>query len=463
MAEKARTARQITFFFIGGFALATLLLGIGADFVGKRIVTRQLDARLSTEMQSILAVVARNGAPAVLPALKRRDDRGVNNFGYLLVSRNGRRLGGELVTLPPRSGWASIRFRDPEGDQHAARALTASLPGGERLTVAIELAPAEELRRTLVLLFVVGFCIMLATGLVGGAVFGRTIRARLGSVNRTAMSVTRGNLAQRIGVSDRQDEFDQLAMTLNTMLDRNAALVENLRRVSSDIAHDLRTPIMRLRLRFEHSRAVADEDSEPARQMDRAIDDLDAILSLFAALLRIAEIESGALHAYFHRVDLTATVSLLAESYVLAAQDSGRSMSCHVDDGVSLIGDTELLAQIVVNLLENAMRHTPKGSAITLCLTQAYDGAILEVADNGMGIDQHDRERAVQRFARLDRERDDGHGLGLNLVAAISAAHGGTMRLEDNRPGLRVIVTLPYSKTRPTTADEATGAGRGTS
>jgi len=446
MVETVRTARQITLFFIGCFTLATLALGVGADLIGKRIVTEQLDEEIAAEMRSLITVGGKGGATAMQSALRRRDDRGVNNFGYLLIGRDGRRLGGELATPPPRLGSANIQFRDPDGEQHAARAQTAMLRDGARLTVATELAPAEEMRNTLLYLFLAGFCIMLAIGLAGGALFGRTIRARLGSVTRAARSVTEGDLNQRIAVSDRQDEFDQLAMTLNSMLDRNAALIENLRHVSSDIAHDLRTPIMRLRLRFEQALAMAEEDSEEARQIDRSIADIDAILSLFAALLRIAEIESGALHAYFHRVDLSATVALLSESYVLVAQDSGRRLSCQVEGGIILNGDTELIAQIVVNLLENALRHTPKESIINLGLTQTESHAIVTIADDGVGIAQDDRERAVQRFSKLARGPDKGHGLGLNLVAAITAAHGGTMELLDNRPGLIVMIKLPVSR-----------------
>jgi len=446
MVEAARTARQITFFFIGCFALATLALGIGADVIGKRIVIEQLDVQIAAEVRSLLNVAGKGGTPAMKWALRRRDDRGVNNFGYLLIGSDGRRLGGELATMPPGLGWANIQFRDPDGEQHAARAQTAMLRDGARLTVATELAPAEEMRNTLLSLFLAGFCIMLAIGLAGGTLFGRTIRARLEAVTRAARSVTEGDLDQRIAVSDRQDEFDQLATTLNSMLDRNAALIENLRHVSSDIAHDLRTPIMRLRLRFEQALMKAEENSKEARQIDRSIADIDAILALFAALLRIAEIESGALHAYFHRVDLSATVSLLADSYILVAQDSGRSLSCWIDGDITLIGDTELLAQIVVNLLENALRHTPEGSVINLGLTRTEAQAILTIADDGPGIAEHDRERAVQRFSKLARGTDKGHGLGLNLVGAITAAHGGTMELLDNQPGLIVMIKLPVSQ-----------------
>jgi len=243
--------------------------------IGKRIVIEQLDVQIAAEVRSLLNVAGKGGTPAMKWALRRRDDRGVNNFGYLLIGSDGRRLGGELATMPPGLGWANIQFRDPDGEQHAARAQTAMLRDGARLTVATELAPAEEMRNTLLSLFLAGFCIMLAIGLAGGTLFGRTIRARLEAVTRAARSVTEGDLDQRIAVSDRQDEFDQLATTLNSMLDRNAALIENLRHVSSDIAHDLRTPIMRLRLRFEQALMKAEENSKEARQIDRSIADID--------------------------------------------------------------------------------------------------------------------------------------------------------------------------------------------
>ena len=230
------------------------------------------------------------------------------------------------------------------------------------------------------------------------------------------------------------------------MLDRNAAHIVNLRRVSSDVAHELRTPIMRLRLRMEQSLADAGEGTPEAAAIERSIADIDSILSLFAALLRIAEVEAGGLRAYFRPVALTATVEALAESYALAAEDGRRALVTRLEPGITVNGDRDLLAQIVVNLLENALRYTPPGARITLSLISGKDSAHptveLTIADDGPGIAEADRARALQPFERM-ASGGSGHGLGLSLVAAIVASHGGTIELADNAPGLSVRIILP--------------------
>lgn len=446
MPDKARTARQITLFFTTGFAVVTLLLGAGAYRSAASIVREQLDLQIQSEATDLGTIAARGGASALADALRRRDDRGVNSFGYRLLSRNGRRLGGELDTAEDAYGWQNIRFNDQDGEAHRARALTTRLADGARLTIAVELDPAERLRNRLLLLFAVGLALLLAIGLAGGALFGRAIRSRLSAINRIGAAVSNGRLNERIPVSTQHDEFDQLAATLNDMLDRNAGHIVNLRRVSSNVAHELRTPLMRLRLRLEEALAGAAEHSIEATEAERSLSDIDAILALFAALLRIAEVEAGGLSTYFRAVDLSETVEALAESYALVAEDRQRFLAAEVQPGITVSGDRDLLAQIVVNLLENALRHTPAGTQIRLRLHAANDDrstrAMLVVADNGPGIPKDDRDRALQPFEKLSAD-GKGHGLGLNLVAAIVSAHNGTMELADNCPGLSVRIVLP--------------------
>ncbi len=450
MPDRTATTRQITLFFTAGFALVTLLLGTGAYLLAAEIVREQLDVQIRAEAASLQTIAERGGLSAVSEALRRRDDRGVNSFGYLLLGSDGHRLGGELDTIQRTDGWHDIVFRDQEGELHPARALVNRLPAGAHLTVAVESDPAETLRNRLLLLFASGLALLLGIGLIGGALFGRAIRARLSAINGIAVSVSNGRLDDRIPVGSKNDEFDQLAATLNDMLDRNAAHIVNLRRVSSDVAHELRTPIMRLRLRLEEALACATENSIEAAMAERSLSDVDSILALFAALLRIAEVEAGGLQAYFRPVDLSATVEVLAESYALAAEDGERFLDMEVQKGISVSGDGELLAQIVVNLLENALRHTPRGARINLSLaateTRGSAEVIMIVDDDGPGIPEEDRERVLRPFEKLGVE-SPGHGLGLNLVAAIVTSHGGSMELADNGPGLRVRIVLPMIET----------------
>lgn len=450
MANRLGTARQITLFFVSCFTVATVALGSTAYGIASRATHRQFDAVIEREATGLARVHAAGGTAALQLALTRRDDRGVNSLGYLLFDRAGRRIGGELEAGALVPGWHDILFRDLDGERHAARALTIGLPGGLRLTVAAETQATTALERTMVLLFVGGFGVMLVIGLAGGLLFGRAIRRRLETMNATAVSIIGGDLSSRVPLSGRGDEFDQLAGTLNRMLDRIDTLVGNVRQVSSDLAHDLRTPLTRLRQRLERLLAKTATDAAQAEEAERAIVDIDAILAIFAALLRIAEVESGALKRYFREFDLSECVATVAESYALVGEDSGHSLAADVLPGLRIVGDPELMAQLLVNLLENALRHTPAGSRIAVSLSEERQKAVLRVADDGPGVPASHRHSLAERFTRVERGRSTpGHGLGLNLVSAVATAHGGTLAFADNHPGLAAIVRLPLAGISP--------------
>jgi signal transduction histidine kinase len=245
-------------------------------------------------------------------------------------------------------------------------------------------------------------------------------------------------------VSARNDEFDQLALALNAMLDRIAQLLENLRQVSSDVAHDLRTPLARLRNQLETALDGPREVAAYRTGLKRAIERSDELLKLFAAILRISEVEGGSLKRTFARVDLTDLVTDLCDSYAPAIIDGGRTLTCRAEPDLALNGDRELIAQALINLLDNAQTHTPRGTHITIAATGDAAHVRLGVADNGPGVVPEDRERITRRFARLDSSRaTPGHGLGLNLVVAVAHVHGGDVVIDDNQPGLRVTLILP--------------------
>lgn len=446
MPREGRAARQVAAFFIIGFMLVTLVLGAGVHFVSSRAVDGQLDAQVARETAELILVEQRGGFSALQRAIRTRDERGVNAFGYALRDGVGRQVAGELMAPTPRSGVADVYVRDAEGRTHEARALATPLADGGLLVVAIESGPTDALHLPLMVLFGASLIVMLLLGIVGGLLFDRTIRARLGIMNASAQAIIAGDLDSRIAVSGRDDEFDQLAATLNAMLDRIHGLVENLRRVSTDIGHDLRTPITRLRQRLERIRRLSAQNGQDVTEIETAIEEADAILSLFAALMRISEVESGALRRFFTRVDLSRLLERLGESYELAAEDGGRTLTCAIAPSATIDGDSELLAQVFVNLLENALRHTSPGARVRLSLRIEGARAIADVADNGPGIPVEDRANVLQRFARLERARTTpGNGLGLNLVQAVVTAHGGTLNLSDNEPGLIVSVMLPLS------------------
>jgi signal transduction histidine kinase len=266
---------------------------------------------------------------------------------------------------------------------------------------------------------------------------------KIQSISDTSRSIVETDLSRRIPLSNARDEFDNLSTSVNSMLDRIQTLMSDLRQVTTDIAHDMRTPLTRLRHRLEV--AQRSEADEPALRLALAstVREIDAILEVFAALLRIAQIESGARSSSDREVDLSEVMSTVAELYRPAAEDKQQSLSEQLTPAVSVQGDRELLMQLFANLTENAVKHSPFGAAIALTTSQGEHGAQVTVADNGSGIPLEMREKVLQRFFRLEKSRTTpGNGLGLSLAAAIVKLHDATMTFSDNAPGLRVTVSF---------------------
>jgi signal transduction histidine kinase len=251
-----------------------------------------------------------------------------------------------------------------------------------------------------------------------------------------------GDLGRRIPLRGADDEFDHLAGSLNAMLDRIQALMKDLEQVSNDIAHDLRTPLARLRQKLEVAQDAATADAMRAALAD-SIADVDGILDTFAAILRIAQIGSGSRKANFARIDFSELLDGLVETYRVVAETKGQTLSDAIRRDLFVEGDRELLTQMVANLLENAINHTPPGVAIALEASRTTDGVRIVVADRGAGIPAAYRQKVFERFFRLEPSRSaHGNGLGLSLVAAIAELHGATVTLEDNHPGLRAVIAF---------------------
>jgi signal transduction histidine kinase len=260
-----------------------------------------------------------------------------------------------------------------------------------------------------------------------------------------AERISGGDLRQRVTVRDGGDDLDHLGMTLNHMLDRITTLMESLRQVSNDVAHDLRTPLTRLRQRLEIALGSQSETDRTAA-IEGAIGDLDAALETFAAMLRIAQIESGGRRAGFTRLNLTVLAREVVESFAPSAEDDGRSLRMEGHDDVEITGDSELLTQLIVNLVENSLRHTPVGSAVQVGVVSLGHKAILRVTDNGPGIPAAERAHVFKRFYRLEAGRTTpSNGLGLSIVSAIAKLHGTTVVLSDGAPGLEARVRFPLA------------------
>ncbi len=438
-------AYRIAFTYSCVFALAILLLGSIVYLAADAQFRAQQDVGIAEENALLLREYREGGARDLREAIAKREARnGPDGYRYALFNAAGIRAAGSLDTPRPASGRQNIVFRDAREGEDRARALVTDLSDGNRLVVATDLTALERVDATIFMLFAGAFALVVLLGLVGALILGSYLRRRLGRISGTAQAIIAGSIDHRISVSSRNDEFDQLAVALNTMLDRIATLLDNLRQVSSDVAHDLRTPLARMRGQIE-SALDGDPDPHTHRQaLKRALRQSDDLLALFAAILRIAEVESGALTRHFSAVDLSDVTRDLCESYAPAVADRGRTLDCAIDAAALVTGDRELIAQAVINLLDNAQRHTPASTHISVRVSADDKNVAVSVADDGPGVPAVDRARIVRRFTRLDASRTTpGYGLGLNLVSAIAAAHGGSLRFEDNGPGLRALLTLP--------------------
>jgi signal transduction histidine kinase len=287
----------------------------------------------------------------------------------------------------------------------------------------------------------------LALGLGGGIVLSRNWLGRIEAVNRTSREIIDGDLSRRVPVGKGGDEFDRLAANLNAMLDRIEALMDGLRQVTDNIAHDLRGPLTRLRNRLEVT--LLEDGGKPSHReaLERTIDDADQLLKTFSALLLIGEAEAGLKPDDMGGIDLAGLVGDMAELYAPAAEHQGLSFTHAIEADLSIQGNRQLLSQALVNLLDNALKYTPAEGRVSITCRHTDGAPEIAISDTGPGIADADRARVLQRFERLEASRHSpGSGLGLSLVAAVAKLHGAQLRLDDNAPGLRVVLRFETMK-----------------
>jgi signal transduction histidine kinase len=396
-----------------------------------------------------LADEARAVDPATAVVLvDRRLRRGRSSF-YLLQDALGRPIAGNIEPVVPFLGpfESRVELAAPRGAAQALPEVRAvigyglTLPDGALVVVADGVEKVDDAKHAILLAFAAAGAISLLLAVVGGLLISRGFVRRLEAINRTAGAIMAGRLDARVPAREQGDEIDALAVKINAMLDQTHALMDNLRQVSSDVAHDLRTPLARLRQQLETAREEARTEPQFRAAVDAALVEADGLLETFSALLRISQIESGARRAAFAPVDLTATLRLAADTYAPIAEDGGDRLIADLAPGVFVEGDRDLLMQAFANLIENAIRHTPAGATITLRLMREGGEVLALVADDGPGVPVSERDTVLRRFHRLERSRTTpGNGLGLALVAAVADLHGARLRLEDARPGLRVAL-----------------------
>ncbi len=438
-------AYRIAFAYTAAFAFTIILLGTAVYFAADANFRSQQSAAIAAESDELEHAYLIGGLAELRANIERREaDRIADAFGYAVYRADGQRIVGKLDAPRPAEGWHDIMFNDPTDGPSQAKAFGTALSHGGLLVVALDNKAVEQMDRAILMLFVGALALMILFGIGGAVYLGGYLRRRLERISEMARAILAGDLSQRVPTKAGGDEFDRVGRSLNAMLDRIGALLENLRQVSSDVAHDLRTPLTRLRSGID---AALDGPLDPVLQRDalnRALEQSDRLLSLFAATLRISEVEGGDVGRSFERVDVSALIDDLCESYTPVVQDGGRALICSSTPGLSVYGDRELLAQAIINLLDNAQLHTPRETSISIRTECVQDHVVIAVADDGPGVARADQSRILKRFVRLDASRGSpGNGLGLNLVAAIAAVHHGAIEVADNAPGLRVTIRLP--------------------
>jgi signal transduction histidine kinase len=429
-------------------AAATLLLGGFAHTFSHEALEKQLDHRLEVETQALLHMFAQGGVTGVRSAIDWRDE-GLHRdigMGYRLFDASGSPLAGRLDASMPQPGTQEhLTASDPvTGEHYDSQSLTTRLPDGSVLVVAADRAPVVEMDRSLRQFSIATLGGMFVIGMGSAWVLGMVIRRRIERINVTAQAIIDGDLSRRMPCEGTSSEFDRLSATLNRMLDRNAELLENLQQVSNDIAHDLRTPLARLLNGLEEA-LVREQDVSGYRQtLGVAVQNGRDMLDLFSALLRISEIESLQIRNTFRDVDLSELIERVGDAFRPDVELAGHELHLAVEPGIRVMGDKHLLSQLLVNLIENAVKHTPTGTRIVIVLDRRNAQTRLMVADNGPGVAVQDRPKVLRRFVRSEQSRSTpGHGLGLSLVDAITRSHFATLELQDNAPGLKVVVTIP--------------------
>lgn len=416
------------------FAIVFILL---ADYANG-----QIRSVIDVESARLVQIVQSAGLPAAVAFVRSRPLPEERDPVYAILDESGRLLAGGLTFDADGPDWQSIQ--QPADDGEVLLAKRTAIPGKGAILVAFPSGEEDELKAAILASFAWAAAITVALSLLGGLIVSRSFLRRVETFATATSRFAQGHLNERVPLRGSNDEFDRLATNINEMLAQIEALMESMRQVSNDVAHDLRTPLSRLRQGLDLARRKPGNVPALEGAVDRAIAETDDILATFAALLRIAQIEAGTRRAAFAKVDLSSLCENISDIYSAVAEDGGRRIVATITPEVWIDGDSELLTQMVANVVENALRHTPLQTIVRMdlkCIEGEYPS--IRVSDNGMGIPPEDREAVFRRFYRMDNSRStSGHGLGLALVAAIAQLHDIDIHLSDNQPGLTIEMTF---------------------
>ena len=464
MNQKRRLFHSYTFrlalLYAIMFSTSTLIIFYFFYLFTASYMTEQMDNTIQAEIQGLAERYNQEGLNGLTELIAERVNRqqATGNSIYLLTTYRLEPLVGNLDRWPKNAqindDWLEFKLEINEqtNETHLARAKIFRLPGSYGLLVGRDINQLTEAKRRIIQALTWGLAMMVLLAFLGGLVLSRRTVRKIERINQTAQSIMSGDLSKRVPLTNRNDDFDQVADNLNQMLDRIQALMEDIRRVSDNIAHDLKTPLARLRQHLEKARLQEPASSKSAQNLEQSIREADSLLVTFNALLRIARIEAGQLTAGFTQIDYCTLLEDIVEFYEPLMEDKYQTLETGLDTHILSWGDRDLLFQALANLIENAIKYTPEKGNISLTLTRHVDDVIITISDNGPGIPESEYENVFRRFYRLDQSRTtSGNGLGLSMVAAVISMHNGDIALNNNRPGLKIQITLPVTKPSPIT------------
>jgi signal transduction histidine kinase len=407
---------------------------------------------LRDDAQRLTEVFAREGATGLTAHINARLQLKIAGERTLLLTDSAYRpLAGNLAAwpreLPAEQGSHALMVDHLGGHPTHTLLVRTTLPGGYHLLVGRDLGLFLPLERRFAWGLTAAVIFLFVVGVVGAVLMRREPLARVQGIRRTVSAIMGGDLRQRLPAGQAGDELDTLAQTINGMLDHIEHLIRGISDVSNSIAHDLRTPLAELRSRLEVLILTRPAPAETFAEIEGAVADVDRVMSIFAALLRLAEIDTGARRSGFVQVDAARVAAEVVEFYEPAAEQKGVAFAFESRGEAAVAGDPVLLAQALSNLIDNSLKCVPEHGAISVRVDRRDDGAVeIAVADNGPGIAEADRPKATERFFRGDASRGTpGVGLGLSIVEAVAKLHGGVLELLDNHPGLRARMVLPVT------------------
>jgi signal transduction histidine kinase len=435
----------------------TIFAFVGLGYVAwnaQRLLTDQFRSTIEAEINSLSEQYRFGGLRRLVGVVERRS-RAPGASLYLVTTEAGERVAGNVGALPPealgRTGeFETLYNRTDETETRPDVAIVRVylLPGGFRLLVGRDVEERRRLRDVIQRAFGYSLLFIGVLGCLGGWFITRRVLKRVDDMTEITRHIMAGDLGGRLKVAGTGDELDRLAQNLNDMLDRIGELMRGMREVSDNIAHDLKTPLTRLRNKADEALRTASTPDELKTALEATIEESDNLIRIFNALLMIARLEAGNAREGLADFDAAEAVRDVAELYEALAEEAGVALEVSVEDGLPIHGSRELLGQAMANLLDNGLKYGASSDSPDKTIgvsAHRSDGEVrIVVADRGPGIPEAERGRVLERFVRLETARSrPGFGLGLSLAAAVARLHGGTLQLEDNEPGLRVVLALP--------------------